>query len=327
MKKPLLDVQNVNASFSIQGRRLHAVRSVSFQLFEGEAIGIVGESGCGKSALVQSLLRLVPASIESGTVLFDGVDLLSLSMAELRKIRGRGIGMVFQDPMTALNPTMQIGQQIQEPLRIHRVADKREAKTRALELLRLTKVPDPEIRLTQFPHQLSGGMRQRVSIAIALAAHPRILIADEPTTALDPTVQAQIIHLLKELRHELKMSQIIITHDIGAVASLCDRVLVMYAGKIVEEGPVDGILNEPRHPYTKMLLLSRPSLRSKRGEKLFAIEGSPPSLFSPPAGCPFAARCPHAMKICESAFPPVNQNAACWLYDEKDSDVHAAFTH
>lgn len=312
--KPLLDVQNLSAHFSIQGKKLHAVRGVSFQLFEGEAVGIVGESGCGKSALVQSLLRLVPTTIEGGSAFFDGKDLLSLSLNELRSIRGRGIGMVFQDPMTALNPTMPIGAQIRESLCVHRLASKKEAEARALDLLQLTGVSDPEIRLAHYPHQLSGGMRQRVLISIALAASPRILIADEPTTALDPTVQAQIIHLLKELRHRLKMSQIIISHDISAVANLCDRILVMYAGKIVEEGQVQTVLREPRHPYTKMLLHSLPTLSSRRGEKLFAIEGSPPSLFSPPAGCPFASRCPHAMKICAMEFPPMQQNAACWLY-------------
>lgn len=324
MKKPLLDVQNLSASFSIQGRRLQAVRNASFQLFEGEAIGIVGESGCGKSALVQSLLRLVPTQIETGRVFFEGVDLLSLSLDKLRAVRGRGIGMVFQDPMTALNPTMSIGMQIGESLLHHRITDKKGARARSLELLKLTGVPDPEIRLSQFPHQLSGGMRQRVLIAIALAASPRILIADEPTTALDPTVQAQIVYLLKELRIRLQMSQIIITHDIGAVASLCDRILVMYAGKIVEEGSVQNILQAPRHPYTKMLLHSLPTLASKRGEKLFTIEGSPPSLFSPPHGCPFAARCPHAMKICAQESPPINQSAACWLYDERYLDASAA---
>lgn len=326
-KKLLLDVQNLSASFSIQGQKLHAVRGASFQLFEGEAIGIVGESGCGKSALVQSLLRLVPSTIETGSVLFNGIDLLRLSLEGLRAVRGRGIGVVFQDPMTALNPTMRIGAQIEETLLYHRMANRHVAKTRAIELLRLTGVPDPELRYTQFPHQLSGGMRQRVLIAIALTASPRILIADEPTTALDPTIQAQIIHLLKHLRALFRMSQIIITHDIGVVASLCDRVLVMYAGKIIEEGAVSDVLTAPRHPYTKMLLHSRPTLQSKRGEKLFTIEGSPPSLFSPPSGCPFAARCPHAMPICGQKPPPLSQNAACWLYDSRYTDAAAALTH
>ncbi len=315
----LLDVQNLSVSFSIQDRKLHAVRDVSFQLNEGEIIGIVGESGCGKSALVQSLLRLIPSKIETGKVLFDGVDLLQLTPERLRAIRGREIGMIFQDPMTSLNPTMQIGAQITESILYHRLAAPKAAQERAIELLRLTGVPDPEARYTQFPHQLSGGLRQRVLIAIALAAKPRILIADEPTTALDPTIQAQILHLLKQL----KMSQIVITHDIGAVASLCDRVLVMYAGKIVEAGTAQDVLTAPKHPYTKMLLYSLPTLQTKRGEKLYAIEGSPPSLFTPPPGCPFAARCPHAMNICAREFPPTHENTACWLHNERNVNAFA----
>jgi oligopeptide transport system ATP-binding protein len=320
----LLDVENLSVSFSIQGRRLHAVQGVSFQLHEGEAIGIVGESGCGKSALVQSLLRLIPSKIETGKVLFNGVDLLQLPPDKLRAVRGAEIGMIFQDPMTSLNPTMRIGAQIVESILYHRMAGPRAAKERAIELLRLTGVPDPQSRFSQFPHQLSGGLRQRALIAIALAANPRVLIADEPTTALDPTIQAQILHLLKELRSHFKMSQIIITHDIGAVSSLCDRVLVMYAGKIVEEGTAQEVLTAPRHPYTKMLLHSIPRLSAKQGEKLFAIEGSPPSLFTPPPGCPFAARCPHAMNICAREFPPANENTACWLYNHRYNDALAA---
>lgn len=312
----LLDVQNLNISFSIQNRKLHAVRGVSFQLHQQETIGIVGESGCGKSSLVQSLLRLIPSNIESGKALLRGVDLLKLSQEELRKVRGKEIGIVFQDPMTSLNPTMRIGAQIEEAILYHRLASKQQAKVRALELLSLTGISDPELRYTQFSHQLSGGMRQRALIAIALSARPNILIADEPTSALDPTIQTQILQLLKNLRRELKMSQIIITHDIGAIASLCDRALVMYAGKIVEAGRVQEVLTNPLHPYTKMLLDSLPTLKAKQGEKLFAIEGSPPSLFAPPQGCPFAARCPHAMERCTRQFPDTSSRAACWLRED-----------
>ncbi|MBF8264014.1 MAG: peptide transporter ATP-binding protein [Parachlamydiales bacterium] len=316
----ILNVQNLSVSFTIQGRKLHAVRGVSFDLDVGEAVGIVGESGCGKSVAIQSLTRLIPSPpsyIESGSVFFDGVDLLKLSMNELRSVRGREIGMVFQDPMTSLNPTMKIGSQILEGILHHRLASKKEAEARAIELLHLVGIPDPPLRFSQFPHQLSGGMRQRALIATALAARPRILIADEPTTALDPTIQTQILELLKQLRRRLNMSLILISHDIGVVASLCDRVIVMYAGKIVEQGPVAGVLNTPKHPYTRMLLHSLPRLDSGHGQKLFAIEGSPPSLYAPPQGCPFAERCPEAMNICERTPPPAFSSVCCWRYDSR----------
>ncbi len=315
-----LKVEDLTVSFSIQGKKLHAVRGISFELREQEALGIVGESGSGKSVAMQSLLRLIPSppsSIDGGRALFDGVDLLSLNPKELRSVRGRKIAMVFQDPMTALNPTMKIGDQIAESLLYHKLCSKEDASARTLELLKLTNIPDPEIRFHQFSHELSGGMRQRAVIAIALAARPEILIADEPTTALDPTIQMQILELLKDLRKQCKMSLILISHDIGVIANLCDRVAVMYAGKIVEHGSVEQVLNHPRHPYTRMLLDSLPRLDAKRGEKLPAIEGSPPSLFNPPPGCPFAQRCPFAMNICADRSPPVFSNAACWLHDPR----------
>jgi oligopeptide/dipeptide ABC transporter ATP-binding protein len=316
----ILDVQDLSVSFSIQGRKLHAVRGVSFDLQEGEAIGIVGESGCGKSVTVQSLTRLIPSPpsrIESGRVFLGDTDLLQLPPERLRTVRGREIGMIFQDPMTALNPTMRIGEQIFEALLYHRLASKSAAAERALELLHLVGIPEPAMRFAQFPHQLSGGMRQRALIAIALAAQPRILIADEPTTALDPTIQTQILDLLKQLRSRFNMSLILITHDIGVVASLCDRILVMYAGKIVESGTAAEVLNTPEHPYTRMLLQSLPRLDAPNGQKLAAIEGSPPSLFAPPPGCPFADRCPQAMNICSQETPPELSRAHCWLTDSR----------
>ena len=316
----VLDVQDLTVSFSIQGRKLQAVRGISFELFQGEAIGIVGESGCGKSVTVQSLTRLIPSppsQIESGRVLLGDIDLLQLFDQRLRAVRGREIGMIFQDPMTALNPTMKIGLQIQEALLYHRLASPKEAEANAIELLHLVGIPEPEIRYSQYPHQLSGGMRQRAVIAIALAAKPRILIADEPTTALDPTIQTQILDLLKQLRNRLNMSLILITHDIGVVASMCDRVIVMYAGKIVEVGSAADVLNSPQHPYTRLLLQSLPRLDAAHGQTLSAIDGSPPSLFSPPPGCPFTDRCPHAMKICLEEFPPLFSRARCHLHDPR----------
>lgn len=316
----LLEVKDLVVSFTIQNRKLHAVRGVSFDLIDGEALGIVGESGCGKSVTVQSITRLIPSppcQIECGSVLFEGKDLMRFSETEMRAIRGRHIGLIPQDPMTSLNPTMKIGAQIVESLLYHRLASASEAKQRGLELLHLVGIPEPTLRYDQYPHQLSGGMRQRALIATALACRPRILIADEPTTALDPTIQIQIIDLLKRLQKHFQMSLVIITHDIGVVAALCERVVVMYAGKIVERGTVEEVLNSPQHPYTRMLLQSLPRLDMKQDERLVSIAGAPPSLFSPPVGCPFAARCPHAMQICARTFPDFYGQAACWLHDPR----------
>ena len=310
----LLEVKDLKVSFSIQGRKLQAVRDISFNLLEGEAIGIVGESGCGKSAAVSALVRLVPEkAIEAGRVLLEGKDILQMKEKELLSVRGQKIGMIFQDPMTSLNPTMKIGDQIIESLLYHRISPKKEAKKRALELLELVGIPEPALRYSQYPHELSGGMRQRVLIAIAIAPNPKILIADEPTTALDPTLQAQILHLLKDLQKRLKMSLIIISHDIGVVASLADRLLVMYAGKIIETGSAQDVLTKPRHPYTEMLLRSLP--RIDLPSRLIPIEGSPPDLFSPPKGCPFAARCERAMNICKQKMP--SDELVCHLHDPK----------
>jgi len=310
--KAILEVENLTVGFSVQGRELLAVRGISFDVKAGEAVGIVGESGCGKSTAIQALTRLTPATRIEGKALFEGEDLLKKDETELQRTRGRKIGMVFQDPMTSLNPTMKIGDQIIEGLLFHRLADKKDAKEKALELLGLVGVPEPEARMKQYPHQLSGGMRQRVLIAAALSCNPSLLIADEPTTALDVTIQAQILALLKEMQRHFQTSLLLITHDLGVVASICERVLVMYAGKIVEKGTVEEVLLNPRHPYTQMLLRSLPRLDKPRSEPLLAIEGSPPNLLFPRKGCSFRERCPFAMDICNEE-PPLLSDAACWL--------------
>jgi oligopeptide transport system ATP-binding protein len=307
----LLKVENLRVHFSVQGRILQAVRGISFEVAEGMAVGIVGESGCGKSAAVQAMTKLTPAVHVEGKVWFEGEDLLQKSEKELRKIRGQKIGMVFQDPMTSLNPTMTIGAQIAEGLLYHRLANAKEAKQQAIELLRLAGVPEPEIRVSQYAHQLSGGLRQRVLIVIALSCNPRLLIADEPTTALDVTIQAQILDLLKRMQKHFQTSLLLITHDMGVVSSICEKVIVMYAGKIVEQGTVEEVLLRPKHPYTQMLLRSLPRLERPKSEALQVIEGSPPNLLSPPIGCAFKERCPYAMPICHQD-PPESGSSACW---------------
>ena len=259
--KKIIDVSDLNVSFSIEGVSIPAVRNISFSLFEGEAVGIVGESGSGKSAAVHSLLRLNHAKI-TGQALFEGQDLIQMSENELNQIRGAKIGMIFQDPLTSLNPTMKIGKQVMEALLVHKIANRSTAKKKALEWLELVDLPDPSIRFDQYPHQLSGGMRQRVLIAIALSCNPSLLIADEPTTALDTITQAQVLTLLRGLRKRLSMTLLLITHDLGVVSEICDRVLVFHAGEIVEEGPIEQILYAPKHPYTRMLLSCVPRIAS-----------------------------------------------------------------
>ncbi|MES2272763.1 MAG: ABC transporter ATP-binding protein [Chlamydiota bacterium] len=310
-KKELLRVENLTVSFSVQGRSLQAVRGISFSVNEGEAVGIVGESGCGKSAAVQAITRLTPASQVSGKVFFEGDDLLLKNPKELRLVRGKKIGMVFQDPMTSLNPTMKIGAQIVEALLYHNLANYAVAKHKALDLLKVTGVPEPEVRFNQYPHQLSGGMRQRVLIAIALICNPRLLIADEPTTALDVTLQAQILEMLKQMQQHFQTSLLLITHDLGVVSTICEKVLVMYAGKIVEEGTVEEVLLNPKHPYTQMLLRSLPRLSGPKSNELVPIDGAPPNLLNLPKGCAFKDRCPYAMDLCEKE-PPMRNSAACW---------------
>lgn len=257
----ILEVSDLSVSFSINGISIPAVHGVSFSLYEGEAVAIVGESGSGKTAAVQSLLRLNSAKV-SGKAIFEGKDLLQMSEKGLNEVRGAKIGMVFQDPLTSLNPTMKVGKQIMEALRIHKIKDRAAAKRKALELLELVDIPDPEVRFDQYPHQLSGGMRQRVLIAIALSCNPRLLMADEPTTALDTTTQMQILKLLKGLQQRFSMTLLLITHDLGVVSEICDRAIVFHRGKIVEEGPIEQILYSPRHPYTRMLLSCVPRIES-----------------------------------------------------------------
>ena len=311
----ILEVKDLQVGFSIQGRELLAVRGINFHIEKGEAVGIVGESGCGKSASVQAMLRLTPASRISGEVLLDGENLLQKSEKELRQVRGKKVGMIFQDPMTSLNPTMKVGAQIAEGMIYHKIAVGKEAKEKAIELLKLVGVPEPELRVHQYPHQLSGGMRQRVLIATALACNPQLLIADEPTTALDVTIQAQILDLLKRMQQHFGTSLLLITHDLGVVASVCERILVMYAGKIVEQGNVEDVLTNPKHPYTQMLLRSLPHLDKPRTDLLLAIEGSPPNLLFPPKGCAFKPRCPFAKDLCDKE-PPMEAQTACWLASE-----------
>ncbi|MGG1514886.1 ABC transporter ATP-binding protein [Paenibacillus oryzisoli] len=318
----LLEVKDLRVSFRTYAGEVQAVRGVSFSLKKGEVLAIVGESGCGKSVTAQTLMRLVPTPpsyIKSGSIIFDGkVDITKLSNRQMEKIRGSEMGMIFQDPMTSLNPTMKIGDQITEGLMKHQGLSKKVAREKAIEILKLVGINSPEGRIHQYPHELSGGMRQRVMIAIALACSPKLLIADEPTTALDVTIQAQIIELMKSISEKTESSIIIITHDLGVVAEMAQRVVVMYAGKIIEQGTVDEIFYEPQHPYTWGLLRSVPRLDTNSDEELVPIPGTPPDLFAPPKGCAFAARCPYAMNHCleedpEHTIISETHTAACWL--------------
>ncbi len=303
---PVLEVRDLETAFKTRSGDVHAVNSVSFDLRPGELLGVVGESGSGKSVTMMSLIGLLPsppAEIRAGQVLFDGQDLLKADEDRLRAIRGARIGFIFQDPMTSLNPVFTVGFQIMEPLRKHLGMSKRAARERAVELLELVGIPDAAPRLKDFPHQFSGGMRQRVMIAIALACDPQVLIADEPTTALDVTIQAQIIELVKELRQKLGMAIVWITHDLGVIAGIADRVMVMYGGQVVEQAPVRELFSNPQHPYTRALLQTVPSVRGKRAERLRVIEGQPPILGAAPTACPFRDRCAHALDICARENP------------------------
>lgn len=326
--KKVLEVKDLSVSFHTYGGEVQAVRHVNFDLNEKETLAIVGESGSGKSVTVQSIMRLLampPGEFKSGQILMNGEDLIKKSEKEMEKIRGKEIGMIFQDPMTSLNPTMKIGRQITEGLIKHQGLSKQAARERGLELLRLVGIPNPETRIDQYPHEFSGGMRQRAMIAIALSCNPKILIADEPTTALDVTIQAQILDLLRDIQEETGTAIILITHDLGVVANAADRVAVMYGGKVVETGTVDEIFYQPKHPYTWGLLGSMPKLNDA-SEKLQSIPGSPPDLKDPPKGCPFAARCPYSMKVCDTHQPAYmksseTQQTACWLLDERAPKV------
>ncbi len=318
----LLRVENLVTSFKTERGTVRAVDHISFSINKGQTVGLVGESGCGKSVTSLSLLRLVqspPGFIEpSSQIFFGDQDLLRLDEAGMRKLRGNRISMIFQEPMTSLNPVFTIGNQIAEVFRIHRNASKKEAREQAIAMLRLVKIPAPEQRVDEYPHQLSGGMRQRVMIAMALACRPELLIADEPTTALDVTIQAQILDLMAQLQAELNMAILLITHDLGVVAEVCNYVIVMYAGRIAEEGPVREIFTHPKHPYTLGLLRSIPRLGHKT-EYLPTIEGSVPSLANLPVGCRFQDRCPSVMAICRQREPELSvvgeqHKAACWLH-------------
>ena len=316
----LLSIENLRTTFKTYAGDVQAVRDVSLTVREGECLAVVGESGSGKSVTMLSVMRLLASNARiEGKALFGGVDLLSLPEREMRKIRGREISMVFQDPMTGLNPTLTVGLQLREGMMYHLGLSRAEADKRAVELLNLVGVPEPERRLKQYPHEFSGGMRQRVMIAIALACNPRLIIADEPTTALDVTIQAQILDLLKRLKKEFNTSIIMITHDLGVVAGMADRVVVMYGGRVAEVGTVEEIFEEPKHPYTWALLRAVPRLdRSARERRLEAIPGSPPNMLQPPPGCPFHPRCPYAMNVCAAEAPAMTplsdeHRAACWL--------------
>ncbi|MDM5198620.1 ABC transporter ATP-binding protein [Fictibacillus enclensis] len=326
--KNILELNNVNVSFHTFAGEVKAVRGVNLHLEKGESLAIVGESGSGKSVTSKSIMRLLPektSEIKEGEILFEGRDLTKLSNREMEKIRGSEISMIFQDPMTSLNPTMTVGKQIMEGLRKHQNLSKNEAKERAINLLKLVGIPNPELRINEYPHQFSGGMRQRVVIAIALACNPKVLIADEPTTALDVTIQAQILDLMRDLQQKTGTAIILITHDLGVVANLSQRVAVMYGGTIVETGTTDEVFYNPKHPYTWGLLSSMPKLNSADKE-LMAIPGTPPNLLNPPKGCPFAARCPYAMQVCVDNMPDVTDvtsthKTACWLLDERAPQV------
>lgn len=326
----LLEVKDLHVTFSTYGGTVKAVRGVYFHLNKGETLAIVGESGCGKSVTSQAIMRLIPeppGKIIKGEVIFKGKDLASYTEKQMRSIRGVDISMIFQDPMTALNPTLTIGTQLMEGLREHQAVSAEEAKIKALEMMHLVGIPNPKERLKQYPHQFSGGMRQRIVIAMALICEPELLIADEPTTALDVTIQAQILELFGHIQATTGGSIILITHDLGVVAKIADRIAVMYAGKIIETGTKYDIFYDAQHPYTKGLLKSVPRLDLKE-ERLTPIDGTPPDLFSPPRGCPFTPRCPLAMEVCDKVYPVTTERSRshqvdCWLQDERAQQLLA----
>lgn len=324
MSERILEVEHLEFSFRTYGGVVKSVRDVSFHVNKGEILGIVGESGCGKSVTAQSILRLnpePPGFFENGSIRYKGEEIRSKTEREMRKIRGLEIGFIFQDPMTSLNPTMKIGKQLEEVFVGRPGISKKEVKEKAVNILKMVGINEPEKRYHQYPHELSGGMKQRVMIAIALIGSPSIIIADEPTTALDVTIEAQILDLLRDLQRTLGTSIILITHDLGVIAKLCDRVLVMYGGKIVERGTAEEIFYETSHPYTMGLMKSIATLDTDKNQALVPIDGTPPDLFAPPHGCPFAARCQYCMEICREEMPEEHvltqeHKCSCWLMHE-----------
>lgn len=318
----ILEVKNLRVSYHTYAGEVQSVRGVSFHLDVGETLAIVGESGCGKTVTSKAIMRLIktpPGEIKEGSqIFFNNSSVLEMDNNEIRKLRGEDISMIFQDPMTSLNPTMKIGKQISESLITHRGMSKIDAHNESIRMLEMVDIPNAKERANQYPFEFSGGMRQRAMIAIALACSPKILIADEPTTALDVTIQAQILDLIRELQEKLNTAVIIISHDLGVVADIAHRIQVMYAGKIIERGTTDEIFYNPQHPYTWALLQSVPRLNSKTKNKLYSIKGTPPDLIKPPAGCPFASRCEYCMRICKEEEPEVTRlsethEVSCWL--------------
>lgn len=329
MARKLLSVRNLKTSFFTHVGEVKAVRGISFDVNEGEVLGIVGESGSGKSVTSLSIMGLLqyPGRVVDGEILLNGEDILTYSKDQMRKVRGKEIAMIFQDPMTSLNPVYTIGNQVMEMILEHEKMTKREARARAIEMLKLVGIPAAEKRIDSYPHEFSGGMRQRVMIALALSCNPKLLIADEPTTALDVTIQAQILNLIKKLNRQFGMTTMLITHDLGVVATVCDKVAVMYGGLIMEYGTADEIFYHPRHPYTMGLLGSIPHVDGGEKRRLIPIDGTPPDLINPPKGCPFSTRCKYCMNVCTREQPPYfaedKHRTMCWMLDAdapKDSD-------
>lgn len=324
----ILEVKNLRTTFFTHLGEVQAVRGISFDLDEGGILGIVGESGSGKSVTSLSIMGLVddPGKIVEGEVLFQGTDLTKLDHNDMMRYRGNEISMIFQDPMTSINPAFTIGNQLREVIMAHSNLNKEEAHERALELLTMVGIPDPKSRIKNFPYQFSGGMRQRALIAMAIANNPKLLIADEPTTALDVTIQAQILELMRDLKDKINSSVILITHDLGVISEICDKVIVMYGGMIMEKADIKNLFAHPQHPYTRGLLLSIPTNVTGKKKRLVPIEGSPPDLMDPPTGCPFSPRCPHAMEICLKKAAPLfkiseTQEASCWLHHQDAPEV------
>lgn len=333
-KEKILEVDNLNVSFNTYAGEVKAVRGVSFELSKGETLAFVGESGCGKTVTAKSILRLLkpPFAVikPESKIVCNGKDVLKMSDKELCEFRGDEVGMIFQDPMTSLNPTMTVGKQIMESLMIHKKLNKNQAREEAVNMLKMVNIPSPEKRIDNYPHEMSGGMRQRVMIAIALACNPNVLIADEPTTALDVTIQAQIMDLMMELKTKMNTAIILVTHDLGVVANFADRIQVMYAGEVVERGRTKEIFNESRHPYTWALLRSVPRLGSESKKELYALGGTPPDLLLPLNHCPFADRCEYCMPICKERKPQETvlsgtHKVSCWLMHEKAPKVESFY--